>query len=233
MPIAPVPERLLDGKVQRHVSHHPGLLNSPRDRRQHAFSGARIGSHQASRPQLDATKIADHDHQYVAHILVLDHVQDGFSGGARGLAVIVHGSLGGRPGAAYLIGPAHMPGIGEILVGLCHQGSDLFPAVNRIHPGNKPALPDLGFPFQVLCRHRIIFTHDPLRPGNTIVSLKPPSGWLTAVMVPPCLRMMSRAMASPSPQPAPPRDWSARKKGSNSCSRISSSTPGPSSVTSS
>src|SRR5262249_38874493 len=63
---------------------------------------------------------------------------------------------------------------------------------------------------------------------NTISNTAPPSGWLAAVMQPPCRRMISPLMLSPSPVPRP--GIFVVKNGSKMRERCSSAMPRPESL---
>src|SRR5690554_5353247 len=230
MAVAPVPQWLFIGKAKLHIRLHPRLLHGAPHFRQHTLGSACVGSHQAACAQFDTTKIADHNHQHIAHILVLDHVQNGLTCGTRGFTIIVHGGLCGRAGPAYLVPPANVPGIRKVGMGTGHVLAHLIPAAYRVHAGNETAFFHFRFPLKVSGRNRVIFTHDALSAGNRMFTSSPPPGWFRAVIVPPWAATMSRAIASPRPQPLPPRDLSARKNGSNRCCSSSSGAPGPSSA---
>src|SRR5690606_30659238 len=159
MPVAPVPQRLLIGTPEQHRYLHTCLLHHAINGGPDTFSGAGIGPNQATGSKLDTTKIADNDHQYVAHILVLNHAQDGLASGSGRLTIIIHGSLGRRAGPADLIPPADMTGIGVVAVGLVNVCSYVVPVTDGIHSGNKTAFLHFRFPLKVPCRNRVILTH--------------------------------------------------------------------------
>src|SRR5690554_606524 len=84
--VTPVTQGLFIGKTHGHTGLNHYFLYNPVNRRQHAFCCPGVGPDETARTQLDATKIPDNNHQYIAHVFMLNYAEDGFSGGSGRLA---------------------------------------------------------------------------------------------------------------------------------------------------
>src|SRR5690554_4818708 len=238
---APVSQRLLISEPYGHTSQHHCFLKNPANCRQNALGSPGISPNQPASTQLNTTKVSDNNHQYIAHVFVLNYAEDGFSGGSGRLAIIAHGGFSSGSWLANLIGPANMPGVRMILTRLIDPGSHIFTGADWHYPRNKAAFFNLRFTLQETGRNGVVFAHCPrhlmfmvmmagqvnVNTGRRAVICKPPDSIPDADSSPSCAVIMSRAIVRPNPQPRPPRDGSARKNGSNRLVSNSPETPGP------